>query len=283
MKYFIKLLKTLLYPVILLFGEFFVQYVFIFLFNRREINFLNHKYPDLNQTQIINKLNKVITTKQYQNRLSNYLNNKTLFIVIIAATILIPLFMMFYKKYKTKVKKVKLSDIIIIVLLGMSVSTIFNVTIFELNNLYHFTNNYKLNSISLLVQILSSGLIGPILEELVFRGIVYNKLKQFNSNMKSIVLTSIIFALFHISNPLNIIYAFMISFFFIYLYEKYKGLRYPIIMHVSANTTTILIMYIMTKQIIWINIILWVISLIILIIIYIKIIKKDAYKFKNNI
>ena len=277
MKYFIKLLKTLLYPAVVLFVEFLVQYIFIFLFNHNEIDIIKQSYPNFSQTQVINKLNKLISTKQYQMRLSNYLSDNILIIVIITSIILIPLFILFYKKYRMKSQRISIWDIIFIILLGMSVSIIFNVIIFELNSVWHFTNNYKISTASIFIQILSSGFIGPVLEELVFRGVVYNKLKEFNSYKRSIVLTSLFFALFHISNPLNVIYAFMMSFFFLYLYEKYKSLRYPILMHVSANSTVILIMYIITKQIVWLNIILILVSLAVFIFIYIKMIRKDVY------
>lgn len=277
MKYFIKLLKTLLYPAVVLFVEFLVQYIFIFLFNHNEIDIIKQSYPNFSQTQVINKLNKLISTKQYQMRLSNYLSDNILIIVIITSIILIPLFILFYKKYRMKSQRISIWDIIFIILLGMSVSIIFNVIIFELNSVWHFTNNYKISTASIFIQILSSGFIGPVLEELVFRGVVYNKLKEFNSYKRSIVLTSLFFALFHISNPLNVIYAFMMSFFFLYLYEKYKSLRYPILMHVSANSTVILIMYIITKQIVWLNIILILVSLAVFIFIYIKMLRKDVY------
>ena len=50
--------------------------------------------------------------------------------------------------------------------------------VFQLNNLFYFTNKFEINSIPIMVQIICSGICGPILEELVFRGIVYNKLKD---------------------------------------------------------------------------------------------------------
>jgi membrane protease YdiL (CAAX protease family) len=113
------------------------------------------------------------------------------------------------------------------------------------------------------------------MEELLFRGIVYNKIKEDYKPMKSIIIASIIFALFHFSNPLNVLYAFVMPFMFIYLYEKYKTLLAPISLHCIANTTTILTMSLIVKNIIWLNIIIILIMIATLIIINKLVIKKD--------
>ena len=52
------------------------------------------------------------------------------------------------------------------------------------------------------------GIMGPILEEYLFRGIVYNELKTFESKKNATILASLIFALVH-TNYINMIYAFL--------------------------------------------------------------------------
>lgn len=282
MKYLKKILMTLLYPITFFIGSFLIQYIFILIFNQNEIKILKNKFPDLSNSQINEKLNSIITTSSYKNRMNEYLNSKILLIVIITLLIFLPILYRGYKKYRSiKTSSLSIKDYIFIILLGMSVCLIFNITFNELNNVIHFTNNYQISSNTIYLQIISSGIAGPILEELIFRGLVYNKLKEFNSPMKSIIIASIIFSLFHVPNILNMIYAFMMSFLFIYIYEKYHKLRYSILLHMVANTTIILFIYIITKQIFLINLLIWLIALITLIIIYIKIIKKDVYKYKN--
>ena len=157
------------------------------------------------------------------------------------------------------------------IVLGITISLIYNIILFYLNNKFNFTNNFEISNIPLIIQIISSGILGPILEELVFRGIVYNKLKTFNKPKTSMILTSIIFALFH-SDIVNVIYAFIVSFVLIYLYEKYKSLKAPILMHIFLNTTIILMLNLIIKNFIVFNLYLLIVSIIILLVlkIYLK-------------
>ncbi len=271
-----RIIKYLIYPITFFIGQFLINYFFVFLFNQHQLRLLSNNYPFLSHKQLISKLNQLIKTSQYKLNLSNYMNSKALIIILITSIIFIPLFYNIYKKYKNhNITKIKKNDVLFIILLGISISLIFNITLSSINYFLHFTNNYQLSQLPIYIQILSSGIMGPIIEELLFRGIVYNKIKEDYKPMKSIIISSIIFSLFHFSNPLNVLYAFMMSFMFIYLYEKYKTLWAPILLHCIANTSTILIIYLIVMNIIWLNMIIVLIMIVILIILHKLIIKND--------
>ena len=252
--YLKKLFKVLIWPIIFIVGSFFINYIFVAIFNSKEKG-------NLTDSEFL----KYIKTIEYQDKLNNYINSKALIIVIITAIIFIPIFYKIFKKYK-KENTFKLKDIILPVILGITISLIYNITIFNLNNLIYFTDNYEISNIPIIIEIISSGIIGPILEELVFRGIVYNKLKEFNKPMVAIILTSVVFALFH-SDIINSIYAFGVSFILIYLYEKYKTLKAPIIMHIALNITIILMLRLIIMNFLPFNLYLLIVSIIILLII----------------
>ena len=92
--------------------------------------------------------------------------------------------------------------------------------------------------------------------------------------MVSIILTSLIFALFH-SDIINAIYAFGVSFILIYVYEKYKTLKAPMLMHISLNTTIIIMLNLIVKNFIIFNLYLLIVSIIVLLILKIYL-KKDV-------
>lgn len=194
---------------------------------------------------------------------TTYVNEKPLIPILVTGIIFIPLLYKVYNKYNKKTK-FNIKNIYEPILLGISVSLIFNITLYNINNLYHITNMYDGSNINIFILVLSSGIIGPIIEELLFRGIVYNELKEITKPMKAIIFTSILFSLFH-SNIIDMIYAFGVSFMFIYLYEKYKDLKYSIVMHMSLNITILLFLDIIRLNNIIINSSLLVISLVVLI------------------
>lgn len=250
-KYFKKLLKVLIWPIVLAIGSYFINFIFICIFNTKEKGTMEN-----------NEFIKYMDSLDYQDKLSNYISNKSLIIVLIMLMIFLPIFFKLIKKYR-KENTFKIKNIFLPVILGIVISLIYNIFLFSLNNKFHFTKSFELSSIPILIQIISSGIIGPILEELLFRGIVYNKLKEFNKLKIAIILCSIIFSLMH-SNIIDMIYAFCVSFMLIHLYEKYKTLKAPILMHMSLNITIILLFSSIIKGYILFNLYLFIVCIAIL-------------------
>lgn len=90
-----------------------------------------------------------------------------------------------------------------------------------------------------IVMIVSS-IIGPILEEIVFRKIIFGSLyKKFNFFLSALI-SSIIFALAHFEPEHILLYSAM-GFTFAFLYVKTKHILVPIFAHVSMNTLVVLI------------------------------------------
>lgn len=151
---------------------------------------------------------------------------------IIIGTIILSIFELIY--IFTKLKSIKLSfklNYFSYILLGMSLSIIYNMIIFKLGFKFDIT------SIPLTIELLCSGIIGPIFEELLFRCTLINKLSKFNNNTLCIILSSFIFAICH-NNIITIIYAFIIGLFNSYFYIKKKDILIPIIIHISANVVS---------------------------------------------
>ena len=88
--------------------------------------------------------------------------------------------------------------------------------------------------------IIVSSIIGPILEEIVFRKIIFGALhKRFNFFL-SALFSSIIFSLAHTEVEHTLLYSAM-GFTFAFLYVKTKRIIVPIFAHVSMNTFVVII------------------------------------------
>ena len=149
------------------------------------------------------------------NTFNIFLNKYYIFLVFAVGLTFIPLLK---KNYLNKDDKINKKDIFLSIILGTTLSIIYNFIIYNLNEVYSFTNLYS-GSTNILIAIISTGIIGPIIEEYMIRGIMYNELKQKYSIMKSIVITTIIFSLLHF-NLVQMIYALVLGFILIYMYEK---------------------------------------------------------------
>ena len=149
---------------------------------------------------------------------------------IIIGTIILSLFEIIY--VFIKLKGIKLSfkyNYFSYIFIGTSLSIIYNMIIFKLGFKFDIT------SIPLVLELLSSGIIGPIFEEVLFRYTLINKLSKFNNNTLCIILSSFIFAICH-NNIITILYAFIIGLFNSYYYINKKDILVPIIIHISCNT-----------------------------------------------
>ncbi len=155
--------------------------------------------------------------------------NNLLISTLITLIIFLPIFI--YLNKKNKVILAFNKDLVYIPLVGISLAIFLNIGIICLNNCLGMINIPYDN---ILLTAILSGIIGPILEELLFRGIVFERLKKFNSLNTSILLSSIIFGLFH-NNIIQILYAFVIGYIITILYVKTNNLGSAIIFHISAN------------------------------------------------
>lgn len=89
----------------------------------------------------------------------------------------------------------------------------------------------------------------PIVEELLFRGFLQNWLKGFMKTKYAVLLTSLIFALFHFApaqgmgNIELILSLFVLSCFLGFIYERQKSLWAPISLHAIFNAISIALIF----------------------------------------
>lgn len=78
------------------------------------------------------------------------------------------------------------------------------------------------------------GIVSPIAEEVVFRGIVFNRLRRQYTKWIAIVGSALIFGLYH-GNVVQALYGFLLGILIAVLYEKYGSFMVPVILHSAAN------------------------------------------------
>lgn len=97
------------------------------------------------------------------------------------------------------------------------------------NNKYAQVFNFKLDIFS----VLSIGILGPISEELIFRGFIYNKLSNKHPFWISNILQALLFSILHVDFPI-IICSFLFG-LFAGVITKYSNFLFAIIIHVINN------------------------------------------------
>lgn len=97
-------------------------------------------------------------------------------------------------------------------------------------------------SASLGMQILCLGLLVPIAEELVFRGLMYRRMREDTGVVISVIYSAVVFGLVH-GNLVQIIYGTAMGLMLAYVCEKYGSVAAPIAAHITVNLVSILVTY----------------------------------------
>jgi len=94
----------------------------------------------------------------------------------------------------------------------------------------------------LLMGLICYGVIAPLAEELVFRGILYHELRRFLKMTSAMIISAALFAMYH-GNSVQGIYAFLIGLLMVYGYEYFGEFRIPVAIHMAANLLVYLFSY----------------------------------------
>lgn len=95
-----------------------------------------------------------------------------------------------------------------------------------------------LYSAGLIPEIIGVGLISPMAEEFLFRGLVYRRFKEISPSAISMVWASLIFAMLH-GNMVQGIYAFVMGMLLCYARERYGSMLAPVVIHIASNLMAI--------------------------------------------
>ena len=78
------------------------------------------------------------------------------------------------------------------------------------------------------------GIISPLAEEVVFRGIIYNRMKKHMPVIVSMIFSSFLFGIYH-GNMVQTLYGFCMGMLIAYTYEKFDNFFYAFLFHAAAN------------------------------------------------
>lgn len=220
--YFFKLLKVISWPILFEVGQLLLYGIISLIFAT---------------IKIINKGYDYLKTDNFSDELNNFIQLSPIIILILTIFFLFPHIKKEYDKYK-KNNPVEKKYFYNSFLLGIIISLLFNIFVIIIKKYTNIPLVFNYNTSYILI-IISTGIIGPIIEEYLFRGIVYNKLLEFNSNKISFILACLIFSLVH-NNLLQIIYTLFLGYALVKLYIKFN-LKTSIMCHIGANLTSVLI------------------------------------------
>ena len=107
--------------------------------------------------------------------------------------------------------------------------------------------NAMFMSSSALSQFIFSVVATAVMEELVFRGLIYNTLKKSMPQLAASLICALAFGLAH-SGGVQFVYTALLSLLMVVLYEKYNSLWICIFLHAGFNSISVLISVVDTEN-----------------------------------
>ena len=131
------------------------------------------------------------------------------------------------------------SVIVLAIAVGQFLNDVINVL--HLNDLfpgYSEVSQTAFSGQSVGLMILVVGIVGPVCEELMFRGIVFHRLKDWIKPQAAIAISALLFGIYH-GNVVQFFYAACMGVMLAVIYEKTGTLWISIVAHMAANLWSI--------------------------------------------
>lgn len=146
---------------------------------------------------------------------------------------------------KGRIEKKKSSnakDFVMAIIGGAGIAIILNILI-GLTGISGIDNTFQkiseaIKSTPIVITIICAGIIIPIVEEIIFRGLIFNRIKFQYNLTAAMLISSVVFGIYH-GNIIQGIYATMLGVCLAYTYNKTKNILIPIFIHISANTSVL--------------------------------------------
>ncbi|MCR5271418.1 MAG: CPBP family intramembrane metalloprotease [Lachnospiraceae bacterium] len=143
----------------------------------------------------------------------------------------------FFKKNNSKVL-----DYFLCVLFGIMMAVFLN-NLFNLTGLTKAATGYVSVQQSFFLgdvffELLALGIVTPLAEELMYRGVLFGYLNRFSKRMEAYLVSAILFGFVHM-NLVQFLYAFIFGMFLCLFVEKLDTVLASILIHSAANVTSV--------------------------------------------
>lgn len=180
--------------------------------------------------------------------LQNYTEH-ALYMLLAASVICIPVFALLFKADRKKeqvIREKETSKTAWIILAVMAVALCFSLNaLVGFSGLDNISGKYQqvaeaLYSGGIFLELIVVGVFGPVCEELIFRGLMFQRLCGYVKPVIAVLISSLMFGIYH-GNIVQGVYAFCLGVVMALCYLRFQTLWAPILIHVVANITSVCI------------------------------------------
>lgn len=180
--------------------------------------------------------------------MNSYMEN-ALYLLLAASVICIPVFALLFradrkKEQSTKERETSITAWLLLAVIAVALCVSLNALI-GFSGIEKFSKGYQqaaetLYSGGIFLELITVGILGPVCEELIFRGLMFQRLCGYMKPMIAVLISALLFGMYH-GNIVQGIYAFILGAVMALCYLRFQTLWAPILIHVVANITSVCI------------------------------------------
>lgn len=190
--------------------------------------------------------------------------NYAIFVTALTGVVVMPICVWLYKcdrhsrvRYgivsSTEKYRLKIYEMLVLLGMGAALSQYVNIIVQKLIDMGSYSENMSqlIDGKSVWFLLICTGIIAPIAEEMIFRWLIYLRLRDYFNKWTAIIISSLIFGIYH-ANLVQGVYAFILGVIFAYVFETTGSLWGSILLHMGANiwstTSSDLYMWLYTRN-----------------------------------
>lgn len=186
--------------------------------------------------------------------LTAFIGTQVPWIILVSAALSVPTYYLFYRNRKQELlafvslRSIGVLSIPVLVVFGLSLNFVIEFVLAllrEIDSMAPVFKNY--NDVSNMIfgggfaaNLIAIGVVGPIFEEILFRGLVFGELRKIAKVRLAIVIQALLFGAYHL-NVIQGAYAFVIGLLLGFIYYRSNSIIAPILVHITINTSSVLL------------------------------------------
>lgn len=178
----------------------------------------------------------------------------TPWILLVAVAVTLPLYYLFYHKRRDelfsfiRVKGLHPVTIPVLIVLALALNVVIEDLLAALQQLPALKGAFDkygqtaeaIFAGGFVPTLIAVGIVGPIFEELLFRGLLFGELRKLTHIRVALVIQALLFGIYHL-NAVQGSYAFVIGLLLGFVYYRSGSILAPIIVHITVNSSSVLL------------------------------------------
>ena len=200
-------------------------------------------------TVMVPSMSQGVVTADMSVQMMDWIIGQSLTLTLISDLAILPVFVFLYIRQikgqrRAAISSFKIADYVLVAALAVAADFAITYILVGFNLVQYFPDYQNIMSgimnSSFILQVIAVGIVAPIVEEFLMRGVILNRLLGYMRVIPALLIQAAMFGILHM-NLLQGVYAGVLGLLMGYIYIKYGSLLMTILFHITLNTLSVVL------------------------------------------